>query len=111
MPDDHDSGGQNKQSNEPLIRILDNTTYKELSAEKNQTKKLAKTKRTKNEWRSIFAFILLVGFLLIVGFIVLSDQLWGAKTNAKDLLTTVGTLISSPLSFVIGYYYKDNKNN
>lgn len=111
MPEDHNSGGQNNKPNEPLLRILDNTTYKELSDEKNQRKRTSKNKRTKSEWRSIFAFILLVGFLAIVGFIVVSDQIWGAKTSAKDLLTTVGTLISSPLSFVIGYYYKDGKNN
>lgn len=72
--------------------------------------KTPKPRRTKNEWRSLFAFILLAGFLLIIAFIVFADQVWGARSSAKDLLTMVGTLISSPLSFVIGYYYNKDKN-
>lgn len=70
-----------------------------------------KPRRTKNEWRSIFAFILLVGFLAIIFFIVVVDQVWGSHTPAAELLSTVGNLITSPLSFVIGYYYKENKSN
>lgn len=68
-------------------------------------------RRTKNEWRSIFAFILLVGFLAIIAFVVVFDQIWGSHTAAAELLSTVGNLITSPLSFVIGYYYKENKGN
>lgn len=70
-----------------------------------------KPRRTKNEWRSIFAFILLVGFLVIISFVVMVDQIWGSHTPAAELLSTVGNLITSPLSFVIGYYYKENKGN
>lgn len=78
---------------------LDQSEYKELVG------KSAKSKRTKNEWRSVFALILLVGFLLIIGFIVVADQVWGGRTDAPTLLAAVGTLISSPLSFAIGHYY------
>lgn len=89
---------------------LDDASVEALG-EKIKSKSREKRPRSKNEWRSIFAFILLVGFLLIIGFIVVSDQVWGAHTDASDLITTVGTLISSPLSFVIGYYYNKDKTN
>lgn len=72
--------------------------------------KTGKPRRTKSEWRSLFALLLLSGFLGIIGFVVVADQVWGERTGAADLLATVGTIISSPLSFVIGYYYKDKSN-
>lgn len=82
---------------------LDQSEYKELVG------KSAKSKRTKSEWRSVFALILLIGFLTIIAFIVLIDQIWGDRTDAPTLLASVGTLISSPLSFAIGHYYgKEN---
>lgn len=73
--------------------------------------KSPKTRRTKNEWRSLFALILLGGFLVIIGFIVVYDQVWGTHTNASEILSTVGNLINSPLSFVIGYYYSKERTN
>lgn len=99
------NGGGNKKQKV----YLDDSSAKAL-AQKLPAKNV-KTRRTKNEWRSLFAFILLVGFLLIIAFIVIADQVWGAHSDAKDLLTMVGTLISSPLSFVIGYYYNKDKNS
>ena len=89
---------------------LNEATMEELLEKLAQKTTKPRSKRTKSEWRSIFAFILLSGFLVIIGFIILVDQVWGAHTSANDLLATVGTLISSPLSFVIGYYYKEKGN-
>lgn len=96
-------GGQQSQK-----VSLDENSIGELARRLNEKQK--KPRRTKNEWRSIFAFLLLAGYLLIIGFVVITDQIWGDHTNATDLITTVGTLLSSPLSFVIGYYYNKDKN-
>ncbi len=96
-------GGGNKTQTVSLDDSSVNALVEKLTA------KAAKPRKTKNEWRSMFALILLSGFLLIIGIIVLVDQIWGARTDAPTMLTTVGSLISSPLSFVIGYYYNKDK--
>ncbi len=102
MPIANNGGGHDKQN-----ISLDEESIDQLA--KRIGAKPVKARRTKNEWRSIFAFILLLGFLAIIAFVVVVDQVWGSRTSATDLITTVGTLISSPLSFVIGYYYNKDK--
>lgn len=94
------SGGQQKHEDVSL----DDESLGRLAA---QIVGMQKPRRTKSQWRSLIAVILVIGFLGIIGFIVVTDQIWGSHTPATDLLSTVGTLITSPLSFVIGYYYKD----
>lgn len=91
-----EDGGGNKIK----YAMLDDETLDEL------TRRCKTNRKTKNEWRSTFALIVLCGFLVIIAFVVFADQTWGSRTDAPTLLTTVGTLISSPLSFIIGYYYK-----
>jgi len=107
MGETPNQGGGNKRKIQEVS--LNEATMEKLAVKMAQ--KANKPRRTKNEWGSIFAFILLSGFLVIIGFIVFADQVWGEHTNTADLLTTVGTLISSPLSFVIGYYYNKEKGN
>lgn len=100
MPKTSEDGGRNLQN-----ISLDKNSIDELASRINSGQQRS-SRRTKSEWRSLLALILVCGFLLIIGFVVISDQCWGGHTNAKDLLGSVGTLIASPLSFVIGYYYK-----
>lgn len=101
MLDSQNSGGQN-------TRILDEATYQELLGDK-RTKQKRRGRLTKASLRSIFGIILLVGYLLIIGTIVISDIICNGLPNASDLLAQVGMLLSSPLSFVIGYYYNKEK--
>lgn len=101
MPEDQSSGGQN-------IRILDETTYQEIRGEK-KVRQRRRRSFTKSSLRSVFGVILLVGYLLLIGFIVIADIVCNGLPNASDLLAQVGMLLSSPLSFVIGYYYNKEK--
>lgn len=61
--------------------------------------------RTKDEWRSIFVLIILIGFFLIIAGIVIRCIV-DDKYDMIQLLSTVGSIVGAPLGFVIGYYYK-----
>lgn len=106
MPNPPKKGGGKRMSNQ--IKPIDNESLKAIAGMIAQ--KTPKPRRTKSEWRSILAFLLMGGFLVIILIIVVVDQVWGAKTDAPTMLATVGSLISSPLSFILGYYYNKDKN-
>ncbi len=63
--------------------------------------------------RSIFAIILLVGFLLmlliamILGFLTEGDNV----ANIKDLILTISGVLSAPMGFVVGYYFKKSEED
>lgn len=67
----------------------------------------SRRKRTKEDWRSLFALIILVAYFIAIGIIVVKAAIISNDYNMIELLNTVGSLIGTPLGFVIGYYYKN----
>ncbi|MBD3281001.1 hypothetical protein GF389_05825 [Candidatus Dojkabacteria bacterium] len=67
-----------------------------------------KVKEKREITRSTFALIFLVGFLillalgLILGFFMEGDQL----SNTQEVLLTISGILSGPLGFVVGYYFR-----
>lgn len=84
------------------FHILNDESYNRLSG-----KNAPKPKRTKEDWRSIFALIILAEHFAIVGAIVFIWMLGKDIDEVTKVLSTVGALLGSPLGFVIGYYYKN----
>lgn len=105
MPENHDKSGGQQIVNDPLVRIIDNTTYQELRKDAPRNK----PKKTISEWRSYFALIILVGFLVLIAIVVVADIFCNGLSDANTLLSTIGMLLEAPLGFVVGYYYKDKK--
>ena len=64
-------------------------------------------RRTKDDWRSLFALIILGGFFIVIGSIVAAWLFGHDIDSVIKILSAVGALLGSPLGFVIGYYYKD----
>ena len=91
-------GGQNSS-----FHVLNDDAYRKLQREPNK-----KAKRTKDDWRSIFALIILCGHFVLIGSIVLTWIFGRDVDSVIKVLSAVGSLLGSPLGFVIGYYYKDH---
>lgn len=90
-------GGQNDS-----LHMLSDDAFQKLQKQAN-----TKTKRTKDDWRSLFALIILSGHFLLIGAIVLTWILGRDVDSVIKILSAVGSLLGSSLGFVIGYYYKD----
>lgn len=58
--------------------------------------------------RSIFALIFLVGFILMISFsMVLGFLAEGDKVeNIKEITLTISGILSGPMGFVVGYYFR-----
>lgn len=84
------------------LHILSDDKFQSLNKAANK-----KPKRTKDDWRSLFALIILSGNFILIGAIVLTWILGRDIDSTTTILTAVGSLLGSPLGFVIGYYYKD----
>ena len=69
--------------------------------------KIPKRKKSKDDWRSLFALIILSGYFAVIGIIVIKMTIFSDCSNMIELLSTVGSLVGTPLGFVIGYYYKN----
>lgn len=63
--------------------------------------------------RSIFAIIFLIGYLIILtiamilGFMTDGDNV----SNMKDLILAVSGILSAPMGFVVGYYFKKSEED
>lgn len=61
--------------------------------------------------RNIFSLLFLAGFLLllligmILGFFMDGNQL----DNTKEVMLTISGILSGPLGFVVGYYFRRNE--
>lgn len=90
-------GGQNDS-----LHMLSDDAFQKLQKQAN-----TKTKRTKDDRRSLFALIILSGHFLLIGAIVLTQISGRDVDSVIKILSAVGSLLGSSLGFVIGYYYKD----
>lgn len=90
-------GGQNDS-----LHMLSDDAFQKLQKQAN-----TKTKRTKDDWRSLFVLIILSGHFLLIGAIVLTQISGRDVDSVIKILSAVGSLLGSSLGFVIGYYYKD----
>lgn len=97
-PQSTSEGGKNDSS----LHLLSEEAFQKL-----QKQSSTRTKRTKDDWRSIFALIILSGHFVLIGVIVLSWVFGKDIDSVIKVLSAVGSLLGSPLGFVIGYYYKD----
>lgn len=60
--------------------------------------------------RSWIALVYVVGYLLIVASVlVIGVSTKFELSGYKDLLLAVSGILSGPLGFIIGYYFKSNK--
>ena len=67
-------------------------------------------KRNPEDTRSVLANIYVLGFLGIILVVLILSFLKGFKTaDVKDLLLTVSGVLSGPLGFIIGYYFKSKE--
>ncbi|MBN1331971.1 hypothetical protein JW978_03745 [Candidatus Dojkabacteria bacterium] len=75
----------------------------------NQT--FLKVKEKREVTRSTFALIFLIGFIIlmclgmILGFFMEGDQL----NNTQEVLLTISGILSGPLGFVVGYYFRKSE--
>ncbi len=97
-PQSTSEGGQKDSG----LHILSEESFQKLQKQSN-----TKAKKTKDDWRSIFALIILSGHFILIGCIVLGWIFGKDIDSVIKILSAVGSLLGSPLGFVIGYYYKD----
>lgn len=82
--------------------VLSDDKFQALQKQSNK-----KPKRTKDDWRSLFALIILCGHFVLIGAVVFSWLTGNDVDSVIKMLSAIGSLLGSPLGFVIGYYYKD----
>ena len=64
-------------------------------------------KKTPEDTRSVLATIYVLGFLIIIVGVLILSFIKGFETSSvKDLLVTASGILSGPLGFIIGYYFK-----
>lgn len=67
-------------------------------------------KKTPEDARRWLAYIYVSGFLGIVVLVLILSFINGFVTNdVKDLLLTTSGILSGPLGFIIGYYFKSKE--
>lgn len=60
--------------------------------------------------RSLIALVYVIGYLgIVVGVLVIGVSTSFELSGYKDLLLAVSGILSGPLGFIIGYYFKSNK--
>ena len=73
-----------------------------------EDKSFVKVTEKREVTRSTFALIFLVGFIIllslgmVLGFLMEGDQL----NNTQEILLTISGILSGPLGFVVGYYFR-----
>lgn len=73
-----------------------------------ENKSFIKVKEKREVTRSTFALIFLIGFIIllslgmVLGFMMEGDQL----NNTQEILLTISGILSGPLGFVVGYYFR-----
>ncbi len=61
--------------------------------------------------RSVIALIYVIGYLIIVISVIVTGIFKNFElTGYKDLLLAVSGILSGPLGFIIGYYFKASKD-
>lgn len=79
--------------------------------EPESDKPLIDIKKKQEVTRSTFTIIFLVGFIvlllvgMILGFLMDGNQL----DNTKEILLTISGILSGPLGFVVGYYFRSSQ--
>ncbi len=64
----------------------------------------------REDTRSTIALVYVIGYLLIVaGVLVIGVTKKFELSGYKDLLLAISGILSGPLGFIIGYYFKSNK--
>ena len=88
---------------------IDNT--KILQADVGEVSSAADGRANKREGtRSTIALFYVIGFLVIVAIVLLIGALNKFElVGYKDLLLAVSGILSGPLGFIIGYYFKSQK--
>ncbi|MBI3045919.1 MAG: hypothetical protein HYY86_00010 [Candidatus Harrisonbacteria bacterium] len=64
----------------------------------------------REDTRSSIALSYVIGYLILV-FIILIRGWWLGINDLKDLLVTLSGILSGPLGFIVGYYFKSESNN
>lgn len=73
-----------------------------------ENKTFVRVKEKREFTRSTFALIFLVGFIILLGlgmllgFFMEGDQL----NNTQEVMLTISGILSGPLGFVVGYYFR-----
>tara|TARA_R110000764_G_scaffold226936_2_gene316847 strand:+ start:248 stop:559 length:312 start_codon:yes stop_codon:yes gene_type:complete len=74
-------------------------------------KQSSDVKREKNRGVLAMVFVILFFCVIFVTFII-GYSTDGFETNDyKDLLTTVSSILSGPLGFIIGFYFKERQES
>ena len=91
-----------KQKLENVV-ILDDDIGEVSSSEEGRANKREGT-------RSLIALVYVIGYLfIVVSVLVIGVATHFELTGYKDLLLAVSGILSGPLGFIIGYYFKSNK--
>jgi len=79
----------------------ENTYYSTVKTDQNESSKNKDTTRKFIAYFYVAAFFVVIAFVFIIGLIKSfnSDQY-------KDLLVAVSGILSGPLGFIVGYYFK-----
>lgn len=101
---DNTKGGQED------LAALSRNAYESLSGERALQERRVKEswfKGTKDDWRSVFALIVLAGYFVLILFVIIPWWCGKDDDSVLKILGTVGSLLGSPLGFVMGHYFKD----
>ena len=64
----------------------------------------------REDTRSTIALVYVIGYLIVVASVLIIGVATGFELSGyKDLLLAVSGILSGPLGFIIGYYFKSNK--
>lgn len=87
--------------------VEDANTKQGVEEVKSQPSGLNESQESKREnTRSRIATVYVVGFLLIVGFTLSIGLFRLTVSENRDMLITISGILSGPLGFIIGYYFK-----
>lgn len=76
-----------------------------------ETSPLSAQRRNPDDTRHTLAYTYIIGFLLVILVVLIMSFLKGFNTDSvKDLLLTTSGILSGPLGFIIGYYFKSKEN-
>ena len=113
-PDGPGTPPQPRPANQPVNTPSNGNQGQELSAELYENQPPSETGyviERREHTRSLIAFYYVLGFLVIVVAALISSfiMLWRDKIefeNVTGILVTISGILSGPLGFIIGYYFK-----
>ena len=74
-------------------------------------KQSSDVKREKNRGVLAMVFVILFFCVIFVTFIIGYNSDGFETNDYKDLLTTVSSILSGPLGFIIGFYFKERQES